>query len=66
MASEPKNPAFMDTKGWVLHLLGRDSEALPLLRAAVAAAPLDSPSLAEGRGHLAMVEKASKKAPDGR
>jgi tetratricopeptide (TPR) repeat protein len=36
LEQEPDNPAFLDTKGWVLHRLGRDFEALQLLLKACA------------------------------
>ena len=31
LRQEPENPAYIDTKGWVLHKLGRSYEALQLL-----------------------------------
>ena len=37
LQQEPNNPAFLDTKGWVLHKKGRHFEALQLLLKACAA-----------------------------
>ncbi len=37
LKQEPDNPAFLDTKGWILHKLGRNFEALQLLLKACAA-----------------------------
>ena len=37
--AEPKNASSLDTYGWILHLLGRDAEALPYLQRAVEADP---------------------------
>ena len=37
--AEPQNANSLDTYGWLLHLLGRDSEALPYLERAVRLAP---------------------------
>ena len=32
---EPDNPTFLDTCGWILHLLGRSEEAKPLFKHAM-------------------------------
>ena len=32
---EPDNPTYLDTYGWILHLLGRDAEAKPLFKHAM-------------------------------
>ena len=50
--AEPGNANSLDTYGWLLHLLGRDSEALPYLRKAVRLDPA-SDTL---KKHLAEVE----------
>jgi len=36
LKQEPDNPAFLDTKGWILHKMGRDFEALQILLKACA------------------------------
>lgn len=50
--AEPDNDNSLDTYGWILHLLGRDAEALPYLRKAVSLDP-KSDTLKE---HLKEVE----------
>lgn len=35
IASEPDNPTYLDTYGWILHLLGRDAEAKPIFKHAM-------------------------------
>jgi tetratricopeptide (TPR) repeat protein len=50
----PGHPELEDTRGWILHLLGRSEEALQCLSAAVAAMP-DQPTL---RYHLACAQQA--------
>lgn len=50
--AEPDNDNSLDTYGWILHLLGRDAEALPYLRKAVKLDP-KSETL---RKHLEEVE----------
>ena len=37
LAQEPENPAYLDTKGWILHKAGRHYEALQQLLKACAA-----------------------------
>jgi len=37
--AQPNNPTFLDTRGWILHLLGRTDEALVDLRRAVKGKP---------------------------
>lgn len=44
--AEPQNANNLDTYGWILHLLGRDSEALPYLERAVRLDPAN-PTLKE-------------------
>ena len=50
--AEPDNANSLDTYGWILHLLGRDADALPYLRKAVRLNPA-SDTL---KKHLAEVE----------
>ncbi len=40
--AQPQNPNNLDTYGWILHLLGRDDEALPYLERALRLNPDDS------------------------
>lgn len=52
--AEPDNANSLDTYGWILHLLGRDSEALPYLEKAVRLDPKSDTlgrHLREVRGH---------------
>lgn len=35
LKSQPDNPYFLDTYAWILHLLGRDKEALPYIERAI-------------------------------
>lgn len=52
--AEPDNANSLDTYGWILHLLGRDSEALPYLEKAVRLNPESDTlrrHLSEVRGH---------------
>ena len=51
--AEPNSANSLDTYGWILHLLGRDAEALPYLRKAVRLDP-QSDTL---KKHLAEVEQ---------
>lgn len=59
---DPDNGAFLDSLGWVLHKLGRDSEALPHLRRAIELLEKDTERAPEDRledvvvyDHLAIV-----------
>lgn len=54
--AEPDQANSLDTYGWILHLLGRDAEALPYLRKAVRLDP-ESDTL---KKHLDEVEKHQK------
>jgi uncharacterized protein (TIGR03790 family) len=54
MSLAPRSPTLADTLAWVRHLLGRDSDAAPLLTAAVKALPGN----AEVRLHAAVVYAA--------
>lgn len=51
--AEPSNANSLDTYAWLLHLLGRDAEALPYMRRAVELAP-DNETL---QRHLKAMEK---------
>ncbi len=51
LQAQPGEPLFLDTKGWIHHLLGQDEKALGLLRDA----RLRAPDHAEIRYHLAVV-----------
>ncbi len=51
--AEPDNANSLDTYAWILHLLGRDGEALPYMRKAVTLDP-DSETL---RNHLKTIEQ---------
>jgi tetratricopeptide (TPR) repeat protein len=46
---DPDNPAYLDSLGWVLHKLGRDTEALPHLRRAVELVEKDTDRTPEDR-----------------
>ena len=59
LAFDKANPVYLDTKGWILHLLGRDAEALPLLTEAARAAPGN----ADVQKHLETVQRVPPPAP---
>jgi len=62
VAAQPDLPNFLDTRGWILHLLGRDKEACPILRQAVKGLP----ESIDVHYHLGMVEVAVGNADLGR
>ena len=47
---EPENPSYLDTYGWILHLLGRDAEAKPYFKKAM---------IYGGKDHLDILEHYS-------
>ncbi len=53
--AQPDQPAYLDTKAWLQHLLGRDADALPALRRAVTAYP----NSAQVHYHLGVVEASA-------
>jgi tetratricopeptide (TPR) repeat protein len=58
LAQEPDNPAFRDTLAWVLHMQGRDAEAIKEIRKAKKAMP-DDPDI---RAHWNAIRAALKAA----
>jgi hypothetical protein len=54
LAKQPRNPAFLDTLGWLEYLMGDQQKACLHLRSAIHGLP----SLAPVHYHLAMVESA--------
>ncbi len=59
IATAPNDPFFLELKGQILLESGRPSEALPLLRKAVALAP-DQPMIAVTLGHALVATEQSK------
>ncbi|MDP8285550.1 MAG: tetratricopeptide repeat protein, partial [Candidatus Electryonea clarkiae] len=49
--SEPDNPSFLDTKGWLLYLLGDYSEAIIFLEKAASSTP-DNPEILDHLGEV--------------
>ncbi len=53
----PENPAFLDSRGWLLHKQGKSKEALAELQRAEALMPELSPEDAEILEHIAIVQE---------
>lgn len=62
VAASRDDPTMLDTLAWVLHLLGRDAEALPSIASASSGAP-DNPEI---RWHFAVILTALRDLPRAR
>lgn len=69
--AEPDNPTYLDTFGWILHLMGRDQEAKPIFKHAMLYGGKESSTILEhyaevleklGEKDLAIVYKNRAKA----
>lgn len=59
---EPKNPAYLDSMGWVLFKLNRAQEALPQLQKAIALSDAPDPTLYDHLGDIYAALKDTTKA----
>ena len=48
----PGTPSFLDTEAWVLHVLGRNAEALDAIESAMAAGASQDPEVLEHKADI--------------